>query len=118
MLDIKVAESRFASPDSYMPKHLAEEILTSKAALEGKIRLAAKEYENEAEFQGVLEKVPGLSGPTIECGARGRLITLQISHPVVEAPGQQQEAHEHLTTTTIMYRELDMQFWVEQVEAK
>src|SRR5262249_34962688 len=26
---------RFASPDSYTPKHLAEKILTSKAALEG-----------------------------------------------------------------------------------
>ncbi len=29
------AEPRFASPDSYTPKHLAEKILTSKAALEG-----------------------------------------------------------------------------------
>src|SRR3989304_3717192 len=30
-----VAEPRFASPESYTPKHLAEKILTSKAALEG-----------------------------------------------------------------------------------
>jgi class 3 adenylate cyclase/tetratricopeptide (TPR) repeat protein len=29
------AASRFAAPDSYTPKHLAEKILTSKAALEG-----------------------------------------------------------------------------------
>ena len=29
------AGSRFASPESYTPKHLAEKILTSKAALEG-----------------------------------------------------------------------------------
>jgi class 3 adenylate cyclase len=29
------AEGRFASPQSYTPKHLAEKILTSKAALEG-----------------------------------------------------------------------------------
>ena len=29
------AQSRFASPDSYTPKHLAEKILTSKTALEG-----------------------------------------------------------------------------------
>jgi len=28
-------QPRFASPDSYTPKHLAERILTSKAALEG-----------------------------------------------------------------------------------
>src|SRR5262249_39760649 len=30
-----VGEARFASPDSYTPKHLAEKILTSKSALEG-----------------------------------------------------------------------------------
>ena len=29
------SQSRFASPESYMPKHLAEKIRTSKAALEG-----------------------------------------------------------------------------------
>src|SRR5262245_32120176 len=29
------AEPRFASPETYTPKHLAEKILTSKAALEG-----------------------------------------------------------------------------------
>jgi ribosomal protein L40E len=29
------AEPRFTSPESYTPKHLAERILTSKAALEG-----------------------------------------------------------------------------------
>jgi len=28
-------EPRFASPESYTPKHLVEKILTSKAALEG-----------------------------------------------------------------------------------
>ena len=27
--------ARFASPESYTPKHLAERVLTSKAALEG-----------------------------------------------------------------------------------
>ena len=29
------SQSRFSSPESYTPKHLAERILTSKAALEG-----------------------------------------------------------------------------------
>src|SRR5262245_40788424 len=29
------AEPRFTSPESYTPKHLAEKILTSRAALEG-----------------------------------------------------------------------------------
>src|SRR5213594_1632417 len=31
----KPTQSRFASPDAYTPRHLAEKILTSKAALEG-----------------------------------------------------------------------------------
>ena len=34
-----VGQPRFASPESYTPKHLAEKILTSKAALEGERKL-------------------------------------------------------------------------------
>jgi tetratricopeptide (TPR) repeat protein len=32
--------------------------------------------------------------------------------------GKRQEAQEHLTTATAMYREMDMQFWLEQAEAE
>jgi tetratricopeptide (TPR) repeat protein len=32
--------------------------------------------------------------------------------------GKRQEAQEHLTTATTMYREMDMRFWLEQVEAE
>jgi class 3 adenylate cyclase/tetratricopeptide (TPR) repeat protein len=32
--------------------------------------------------------------------------------------GRQQEAQEHLTTATTMYREMDMRFWLEQAEAE
>jgi tetratricopeptide (TPR) repeat protein len=32
--------------------------------------------------------------------------------------GNGQEAHEHLTTATAMYREMDMRFWLEQAEAE
>jgi tetratricopeptide (TPR) repeat protein len=32
--------------------------------------------------------------------------------------GNHQEAHEHLTTATTMYREMDMRFWLEQAEAE
>ena len=31
--------------------------------------------------------------------------------------GERQRAHEHLTTATTMYREMDMRFWLEQAEA-
>ena len=32
--------------------------------------------------------------------------------------GKRQEAQEHLTTATTMYREMGMQFWVEKTEAE
>ncbi len=32
--------------------------------------------------------------------------------------GQREQAQEHLTTATTMYREMDMQFWLEQAEAQ
>ena len=32
--------------------------------------------------------------------------------------GKRQEAQEHLTTATTMYREMDMRFWLEQAEVK
>ena len=31
--------------------------------------------------------------------------------------GKREQAQEHLTTATTMYREMDMRFWLEQVEA-
>ena len=31
--------------------------------------------------------------------------------------GRRQEAQEHLTSATTMYREMDMRFWLEQAEA-
>ncbi len=45
------AEAKFASPDSYTPKHLADRILTSKAALEG-------------------ERKPYRDGPDLHAGSR------------------------------------------------
>jgi hypothetical protein len=32
--------------------------------------------------------------------------------------GKRQEAQEHLTTATTMYRDMDMRFWLEQAEAE
>ena len=32
--------------------------------------------------------------------------------------GKRQEAQEHLTTATTMYREMDVRFWLEQAEAE
>ncbi len=33
-------------------------------------------------------------------------------------PGKREQAHEHLTTATTMYREMDMRFWLEQAEVE
>jgi tetratricopeptide (TPR) repeat protein len=32
--------------------------------------------------------------------------------------GKREQAREHLTTATTLYREMDMQFWLEQAEAE
>jgi len=32
--------------------------------------------------------------------------------------GKREEAREHLTTATAMYREMDMRFWLEKAEAE
>ncbi len=32
--------------------------------------------------------------------------------------GQREQAQEHLTTATAMYREMDIRFWLEQAEAE
>jgi hypothetical protein len=32
--------------------------------------------------------------------------------------GKRGQAQEHLTTATMMYREMDMRFWLEQAEAE
>ena len=32
--------------------------------------------------------------------------------------GDSEQAREHLTTATTMYREMDMRFWLEQAEAE
>ena len=32
--------------------------------------------------------------------------------------GKREQAQEHLTTATTMYREMDMRFWLEQAEAE
>src|SRR3989304_4958055 len=47
-----VAQPRFASPDTYTPKHLADKILTSKSALEGERKQVTVLF---ADMKGSLE---------------------------------------------------------------
>jgi class 3 adenylate cyclase/tetratricopeptide (TPR) repeat protein len=48
---------RFASPQSYTPKHLAEKILTSKAAIEGERKIVTVMFSDVSGFTAMSEKL-------------------------------------------------------------
>ena len=53
------------------------------------------------------------------CSATSRLITIgsmQTAAKVYERTGKREQAHEHVTAVTTMYREMDMQFCQEKAE--
>src|SRR3989454_11782228 len=49
--------SRFASPESYTPKHLVEKILTSKSALEGERKQVTVLFVDVSGFTSLSERV-------------------------------------------------------------
>jgi class 3 adenylate cyclase/tetratricopeptide (TPR) repeat protein len=53
----KPAQPRFATPDSYTPKHLAEKILTSKAALEGERKQVTVLFVDVSGFTSLSERL-------------------------------------------------------------
>jgi Double zinc ribbon len=91
---------RLASPERHTPKHLAERILNSKAAIEGERK------------QVTLPPHPGLAHRPLVAHCHLGLGKLY------RRTGKREEAREHLTTATTMYREIDMAFWLEQAEAE
>src|SRR5262245_30500024 len=52
-----VPPARFASPDAYTPKHLAEKILTSKGALEGERKIVTVMFSDVSGFTAMSEKL-------------------------------------------------------------
>jgi hypothetical protein len=89
--------SRFGAPDSDTPKHLAERFDAERGEVHYRKALAL------AEPRGMR---PLVAHCHLGLGELyGRL-------------GEQQEAQDHLATATIMYREMDMWFWLEQAEAE
>ncbi len=54
---VNQSEARFASPQSYTPKHLAEKILTSKSALEGERKQVTVLF---ADLKGSMELLEGV----------------------------------------------------------
>ncbi len=63
------AEPRFTSPEAYTPKHLAEKILASKAALEGERRQVTVLF---ADLKGSMELLADRDPPRRRCTARWR----------------------------------------------
>jgi class 3 adenylate cyclase/tetratricopeptide (TPR) repeat protein len=51
------AADRFASPESYTPKHLAEKILTSKSAIEGERKIVTVMFSDVSGFTAMSEKL-------------------------------------------------------------
>jgi hypothetical protein len=51
------AEARFASPESYTPKHLAEKILTSRSALKGEGKQVTVLFADVSGFTSLSERL-------------------------------------------------------------
>src|SRR5712692_8620890 len=49
--------ARFASPEAYTPKHLAEKILTSKGAIEGERKIVTVMFSDVSGFTAMSEKL-------------------------------------------------------------
>ena len=108
------ATAKFGSPDAYTPKHLAEKILTSKAALEGERKQVTVLF---ADLKGSMELLADrdpeearkLLDPVLE----------RMMEAVHQLPGARARARRRRSTSpprTTMYREMDMRFWLEQNE--
>ena len=120
--DAAASAQRFVSPESYTPKHLAEKILTSKAALEGErkqvtVLFATHPDRFDAETgEAHYRKALALAEPR---GMRPLVAHCHLGLGKLYArTDKREQAREHLTTATTMYREMDMRFWLEQAEAE
>jgi len=69
------ASSRFASPESYTPKHLAEKILSSKSALEGERKQVTVLFVDVSGFTALSERLD----PEDVHGLMNRALDLMLS---------------------------------------
>jgi Double zinc ribbon len=110
-------EAKVTSPAAYTPRHLAEKILTSKVALEGERKQVTVLF---ADLKGSMELLADRD-PEALAGELGMRPLIAHCHlglgKLYGRTGDRQQAHEHLTTATTMYREMDMRFYLEQAEA-
>jgi hypothetical protein len=86
------------------------------AAVQGHLTpLAAFRNVEQDDATGAIHALPG---------QRKHVATMHPAHchlglgKLYRRAGKRQEAQEHLTTATTMYREMDMTYWLEKAEAE
>jgi tetratricopeptide (TPR) repeat protein len=106
---------------------------TADRALE--LALASGERGNEAGILRLLAEIsacdtPPALGPALSLYERAKALAGELGmRPLVahchlglaklsERTGDRDEAQNHLTAATAMYRDMDMRFWLERVESK
>jgi class 3 adenylate cyclase len=131
-------------PDSYTPKHLAERILTSKAALEGErkqvtvlfadlkgsMELLADRDPEEAGgildpvLERMMEAVHRYEGTVNQMMGDGimALFGAPLAHEdhavrACYAALRMHDTIEQFTAATMMYREMGMTYWLQKAEA-
>ena len=73
------------------------------------------QHENRSGAKFCAECAAPLERACASCGALVAHCHFGLGNLHAKA-GQREEAREHLATTTTLYREMDMRFWLEQAE--
>ena len=113
------------APQDYTPRHLAERILSSKAALEGERKQVTVLF---ADLKGSMELLAArdpeearkILDPVLEFMMEAALVAhchLGLGM-LYRRAGKREQAQKHLSVATTMYREMRMTYWLEQAEAE
>jgi hypothetical protein len=110
------APPRFASPESYAPKHHTRRI-GARASEAHALCLAADVASTggSEDAEGYYREALALAS---ELGMRPLVAHCHLGlGKLYRRTGNRQQAEEHLATSTTMYREMGMTFWLEKAEA-
>jgi len=73
----------------------------------------------EQDLAGAHERLEEALALAVELGMRPEVAHCHLGlGKLSRRAGKGQEAQEHVTTATSMYREMEMRFWLEQAEAE
>jgi Double zinc ribbon len=118
-------QSRFASPEAYTPRHLAERILTSKSALEGERKQVTVVF---ADLQSSLELLADRDPARLaleeaadiarDIGLRPLLGRCHLAlGEALHRAGEPEGDRRHLEQAAALFREMDMRFWLGRADA-